>query len=90
MRIFFDANVLGSVLNKKYALFTYSSRGLGLTDKNGFEIYTSPICLANVFYFAEKKCGTQLAKAKIESLVSKIKIAGATTFSVKQTLQNKK
>lgn len=49
MKIFLDAIVLGSVLNKEYQLFTYSSRVLGLTDKNGFEMYTSPICLAIAF-----------------------------------------
>ena len=38
MKIFLDANDLESVLNKEYPLFTYSSRVLGLTDKNGFEI----------------------------------------------------
>ena len=31
-----------------------------------------------------------MAKAKIELLFSKIKITGATTYDVKQTLQNKK
>lgn len=90
MRIFLDANVLVSVLNKEYPLFTYSSRILSMADKKGFEVYTSPICLAIVFYFAEKKSGTQIAKAKTELLVSKIKIADATTFAVKQTIQNKK
>lgn len=90
MRIFLDANVLVSVLNKEYPLFTYSSRILSMADKKGFEVYTSPICLAIAFYFAEKKSGTQIAKAKIELLVSKIKIADATTFAVKQTIQNKK
>lgn len=90
MRIFLDANVLVSVLNKEYPLFTYSSRILSMADKKGFEVYTSPICLAIAFYFAEKKSGTQTAKAKIELLVSKIKIADATTFAVKQTIQNKK
>lgn len=32
----------------------------------------------------------ELLVSKIELLVSKIKIAGATTYAVKQTLQNKK
>jgi len=90
MRIFLDANVLVSVLNKEYPLFTYSSRILSMADKKGFEVYTSPICLAIAFYFAEKKSGTQIAKAKIALLVSKINIADATTFAVKQTIQNKK
>ena len=55
MRIFVDANILISVLNKEYPLFTHSSRILSLANRKGFEIYTSPVCLAIAFYFAEKK-----------------------------------
>lgn len=73
MRIFLDANVLVSVLNKEYPLFPISSRILSLADKSGYELFTSPICLAIAFYFSEKKSGTDLAKKKIEMLVSKLK-----------------
>jgi len=78
MRIFLDANVLVSVLNKEYPLFPISSRILSLADKSGYELYTSPICLAIAFYFSEKKSGTDLAKKKIELLVSKLNL---TTFN---------
>lgn len=73
MRIFLDANVLVSVLNKEYPLFPISSRVLSLADKSGYELFTSPICLAIAFYFSEKKSGTDLAKKKIEILASKLK-----------------
>ena len=53
-----------SVLNKDYPLFTYSARVLSLADNKNFTLYTSPVCLAITFYFAEKKSGTQLAKKK--------------------------
>ncbi len=55
MKVFVDANVLVSVLNKEYPLFTQSARILSLAGSKNFEIYTSPICLAIAFYFAEKK-----------------------------------
>ena len=55
MKIFLDANVLVSVLNKEYPLFTYTSRITSLADKTNFTLYTSPVCLAIAFYFAEKK-----------------------------------
>jgi len=73
MKIFLDANVLVSVLNKEYPLFPISSRILSLADKSGYELFTSPICLAIAFYFSEKKSGTDLAKKKIELLASKLK-----------------
>jgi predicted nucleic acid-binding protein len=62
MKIFLDANILISVLNKEYPLFTYSSRILSLADDKRFQVFTSPVCLAIAFYFAEKKSGSALAK----------------------------
>jgi len=90
MRIFLDANILVSVLNKEYPLFTYSARILSLADNKKFTVYTSPICLAIAFYFAEKKSGTQMAKRKIEMLVSNISITDVGKNEVLQSLQNKK
>lgn len=69
MRIFLDANVLVSVVNKEYPLFTYSSRILSLTDNSRFEVFTSPLCLAITFYFAEKKHRTKLAGRRSGCLV---------------------
>ena len=67
MKIFLDANVLVSVLNKEYPLFTYSSRVLSLADNPEFKVYTSPLCLAIAFYFAEKKNGNAMARKKNHS-----------------------
>ncbi len=89
MKIFLDANILVSVLNKEYPLFTYSSRVLSLMDNPKFEVYTSPICLAIAFYFAEKKSGAVKAKQKMEILCNKIEIAPADKSSVIKTIGNK-
>lgn len=90
MRIFLDANILISVLNKEYPLFTYSSRILSLVDSKHFEVYTSPLCLAIAFYFAEKKSGTRVAKQKIALLASKIEIAENTREGVANTVGNQR
>ncbi|WP_394767038.1 PIN domain-containing protein [Ferruginibacter sp.] len=90
MRIFLDANILVSVLNKEYPLFSYSARIISLADNKKFTVYTSPICLVIAFYFAEKKSGTQLAKKKIEILVSKLSITDIGKKEVLHSLQNKK
>jgi predicted nucleic acid-binding protein len=89
MRIFLDANILVSVLNKEYPLFTYAARIVSLADNKKFTVYTSPVCLAIAFYFAEKKSGTQLAKQKIKLLAEKILITGVGKDEVLQALQNK-
>ncbi len=89
LRIFLDANVLVSVLNKEYPLFTYSSRILSLASHPKFEVYTSPMCLAIAFYFAEKK-NKATAKQKIVILCQHIKIVGNTSAGVIATLSNKK
>ncbi|MFI5186951.1 MAG: type II toxin-antitoxin system VapC family toxin [Chitinophagales bacterium] len=88
MKVFLDANVLVSVLNKEYPLFTLSSRILSLTDTKEFQICTSPICLAIAFYFAEKKHKTRIAKQKIRILCDHIEIAEATTSSVTKCLND--
>lgn len=90
MRIFLDANILVSVLNKEYPLFTYSSRIMSLIDSPRFEVYTSPICLAIAFYFAEKKSGARAARDKISLLASKIGIADNTEAGVFSTSRNTK
>lgn len=89
MKIFLDANVLVSVLNKEYPLFTYSSRILSLASHPKFEVYTSPLCLAIAFYFAEKKHKSELAKQKIDLLCQHIKIAPNSSKGVFDTLSNK-
>ena len=87
MKVFVDANILVSVLNKEYPLFTYSARILSLS---GNKIYTSPICLAIAFYFAEKKHKTKFAREKIASLCQHLFIAPATETVVEKTIANKK
>lgn len=89
MRIFADANILVSVLNKEYPIYTYTSRILSLADNPAFEVYTSPVCLAIAFYFAEKKHKTKIAKQKIKTLCEHIEIAEATNSSVQKAIQNR-
>ena len=90
MNVFLDANVLVSVLNKEYPLFSYSSRILSLTEDKRFRIYTSPVCLAIAFYFAEKKSGSVMAKKKMEVLTQKIHITNVGGREVLDSLHNKK
>lgn len=89
MRVFIDANVLISVLNKEYPLFSYSSRVLSLASSKNFTLFTSPICLAIAFYFAEKKFRSVIAKEKIRLLCAHINIAAATEWCVKNAVMNK-
>lgn len=90
MKIFLDANVLISVLNKEYPLFPLSSRVLSLADRRGIDLYTSPICLAISFYFSEKKSGADMAKLKIEMLSRKIQMTSVGQDVVDQTLADRR
>ncbi len=65
MKVFIDTNILVSVLNKEYPLYTYSARILSLSGNNNFEIYTSPICLAIAFHFAEKNIAQNQQEKKL-------------------------
>ena len=89
MKVFLDANILVTVLNKEYPVFTNAARILSLADKSSFELYTSPLCLAIAFYFSGKKSGIEMADKKIELLVSRISITKTDETTVKQTINNK-
>lgn len=88
MKVFIDANVLVSVLNKEYPLFTYTSRVLSLADHSRFELYTSSLCLAIAFYFSSKKSGEQQAKKKVALLCEKLKLAVIDQDSVNRAITN--
>jgi len=89
MKVFIDANILVSVLNKEYPLFTCTARIISLADSREFTLFTSPVCLAIAFYFAEKKYKSPAAKQKIALLCDHIEIAGSGSAAVKNALQNR-
>lgn len=89
MKVFVDANVLVAVLNRQYPLFPHAARILSLSDNPRFKIYTSPICLAIAFYFAEKKSGTEKAKVKIAVLADKLEITKTDEETVRNAATNK-
>ena len=90
MKIFIDANIIVSVLNKEYPLFSYSSRVLSLCSNSKFELFTSPVCLAIAFYFSEKKSGNTLARKKVEMLCENISITDTGESIVRKAIANKK
>lgn len=88
MRIFVDANILVSVLNKEYPLFTHTVRILSLTTHRRFKVFTSPLCLGIAFYFAEKK-NKNTAKDKLNLLIENLHITTINESIVLQTKNNK-
>jgi predicted nucleic acid-binding protein len=60
-----------------------------LAGSGSYQIFTSPVCLAIAFYFAEKKFRAVKAKEKIALLCNYIKIADATAACVQKTTLNK-
>ena len=85
-----DANILVSVLNKEYPLYTFTSRIVSLAGNKNFNVFTSPVSLAIAFYFSEKKNGAKLAKKKIELLASVLSVSQTGEKEVLQSLENKK
>lgn len=90
MKVFADANILVSVLNREYPLYNYTARILSLANTDSFQIYTSPLNLAIAFYFAQKRCSALKAKNKIEILQQHLKITDTNALMVKLALENKK
>ncbi len=89
MKVFLDANILVTVLNKEYPTFSYAARVLSLCDNTRFQLYTSPICFAIAFYFSSKKSGAVLAKKKIGLLAEKIQAAENKQADVLKVANNK-
>ena len=92
MRVFLDANILVSVLNKEYPYYTFTSRILSMSENKESKttLVTTNICLAIAFYFSEKKHGHVLAKNKMSLLVQHIEIAECGKKEALLTVQNKK
>lgn len=88
MNIFLDANIIVSVLNKEYPLFSHTSRIMSLADHPRYKVFTSPVCLAIAFYFAEKKHRTKLAREKINILCDHLSVAGIDESIVRRTIAN--
>ncbi|MES2691434.1 MAG: PIN domain-containing protein [Bacteroidota bacterium] len=89
IRIFVDANILVALVNKEFPVYNYASRLVSL-PASAFKLYTSPICLAIAFYFAEKKSGSKAAKQKMQILCNYIDIAEADKQAVQNALANKR
>jgi len=90
MKIFLDANVLVSVLNKEYPVFIHSSRIFSLSHHSGFKVFTSPVCVAIAFYYSEKKNRTEVARKKINFLCKNIGITDVGNREIMKTVSNKK
>lgn len=88
MKIFLDANILVSVLNKEYPVFTYTSRIMSLADRPHVKLFTSPICLAISFYFSEKKSGRKSALSKMDLLCQHLHITSVDDEVVRRALEN--
>jgi len=88
MKVFIDANILVSVLNMEYPVYPFAARILGLTDQRGFQIYTSPVCLAIAFYFAQKRYGASSAKKRMTLMVPHLSIAPTTQEAVYSAFGN--
>jgi predicted nucleic acid-binding protein len=90
MRIFLDANVLVSVLNREYPYYDACARCLSLADKYGFNLVVSSLSLGIVFYFSEKKSGRKEARRKIELLLQKLSVAPCGDSEVRAAMQEKR
>jgi predicted nucleic acid-binding protein len=75
MRIFLDANILVTVVNREYPRFTTCAKLLSLADEPGFSLFTSSLSLAITWYFAGKKSGEEVARKKIKLLLEHIQIS---------------
>jgi len=89
MKIFADANVLVSVINREYPSYSFTARVLSLAGKQ-HQVITSAVCLAIAWYFAEKKHGTAKAREKFNILLKHITVAECGKKETLSAIGNKK
>lgn len=87
MRVFLDANILVAVINKEYPIYDYASRIISLVNYPGYIVYTSPLCFAIAFYFAQKK-NKATACEKLRILAQHISVTDVTDNMVQEALGN--
>ena len=90
MKTFLGTNILVAVLNKEYPVYTYAARVVNLTNNKKNLVYTTLICLATAFYFAEKKKWYCNGKTKIKLLIDNLLIAKVDSKEVIAAIESKK
>ncbi|MBL7713109.1 MAG: PIN domain-containing protein [Chitinophagaceae bacterium] len=90
MKVFLDANILVAVLCKEYPLYTHAAKLLSLADNRRYTLYTSAVCLAIAFYFAEKKHGAASARERMVLLSKHIRISACGEKEVQEAAANRK
>jgi predicted nucleic acid-binding protein len=89
MRIFLDANVLVSVLNREYPYYDACARCLSLAGSSSIEIVVSSLSLGIAFYFAEKRSGRKSARLKIAQLLEKVAVSPCGEAESRQAVSEK-
>lgn len=88
MKVFVDANILITVVNKEYPLYPLTSRILSRNGIGNIHMLTSPVCLAIAFYFAEKRYEAEFAKKKLQILAANIGIAPTNADAVRSAFSD--
>lgn len=88
--IFTDVNVLITVCNKEYPHFFFASMLVSLAKRPGFCLYTSPLFMAILFYYAEKKAGYEKAKQKMLSITKNFSFTDHQPDDITNVFSNKK
>ena len=89
MKVFLDANILVSVLNKELPLANYTMRLLSVASSKKIKLYSSPICLAIAYYFCSKKYNANIAREKILLLASNMNLALSKENDIAYIAKNK-
>lgn len=90
MRIFLDANVLVSVLNREYPHYDGCARCLSLAGKKSYRMVVSALSLGIAFYFSEKKSGRITARNKMIALLEKVSVSPCGEEQAKGAILEKK
>ena len=89
-KIFLDANVIITVLNKEYPLFPFAARIVSLADNKNYKLFISTLTVSIAYYYSVKQCGEARSREKIFKLAEKIKLTDSPDDCLLQIKSNKR
>lgn len=86
MNLFIDSDILLDALLVRQPHDNFAMEILSLSDRTGFELFSSAHSLLNVYYFTSKIAGKAAAKKSISLLEQKLNIVPTAKMAIRSGL----
>lgn len=87
-KVFIDSDVIIDFLTDRVPFAEFSSLVFELSEKGLIDLYTSALCITNVYYITRKILGDKKTRQVIEELMDLIDVLNVTKQNVQNALQS--